>query len=607
MSTQAVLRRRVAATSALVLAAFGQMGTSASPGQASSRQSCPSPHLPGSSRFRRRSGRLVALVIGTCLALGLLGALESPGDAASGRGGAACALTHAQTRTTVGGRSLTVARPTTVGIRCAGAIGETTAAGTPPLIKHTGPVMATPSAGDQVVVTPIFWEPNGTYSFTSSYKSLIVQYLHDLASASGRMDNVFGTVFEYAGSNGGVNYKMLVGSPIDDTNGYPTAGCTTNTGQVYADGTGYTTCLDDDQIIAETDAMVGTHSLPRGYGHLYVVFLPKHVESCFYPGNPVSQQCTINPTASAAYCAYHSSFTNGSDTVYANMPFPVYSSATGYSCTDENLGTAGQIQSPNGDVDADVEISPLSHEMAEAMTDPDGNAWYDSSGYENGDECAYIYETLSGTSGALYNQAVHGHHYLTQEEFSNRDYNAGNDGCLQGGQPVVPQVTKIAPASGAVAGGTQVAISGNGFAGTTSVRFGSKAATFTFIDGTHLKAKAPKGTAGTVDVTVTTSAGTSKKVAVDHFAYRAPKPVVTSVSPARGTHNGGTTVTIHGSGFVAGAAVRFGRAPGRSVKVVSSTKISVRSPKHGKGKVDVTVHTAGGISATGSHDHYRFT
>jgi len=153
-----------------------------------------------------------------------------------------------------------------------------------------------------------------------------------------------------------------------------------------------------------------------------VLYLPKHVESCFNAGSTTSSanQCTINYEPSAAYCAYHSEASTGA--VYANMPYPVYSSGTGYSCASE--GTFGVVESPNNNPDGDVEISPSSHEVSEAITDPDtSTGWYDSSGYEIGDECAYVYGTTSGSAGALYNQTINGLHFLTQEEFSNKDYN----------------------------------------------------------------------------------------------------------------------------------------------------------------------------------------
>ena len=38
----------------------------------------------------------------------------------------------------------------------------------------------------------------------------------------------------------------------------------------------------------------------------------------------------------------------------------------------------------------------------------------------------------SGTPGALYNQTINGHHYLTQEEFSNNSFFQSGGGCLQG-------------------------------------------------------------------------------------------------------------------------------------------------------------------------------
>ncbi|HEV7148826.1 MAG TPA: hypothetical protein VGN48_17685, partial [Pedococcus sp.] len=153
--------------------------------------------------------------------------------------------------------------------------------------------------------------------------------------------------------------------------------------------------------------------------------------SCFFAGSTLTaaNACTINHQPSAAYCAYHSQDTN-LGTVYANMPFPIYLSPVGYTCGSNAHGHK-IIESPNGNPDADTEISPTSHEIMEATTDPDTvTGWYDSNGYENGDECAYVYGTMSGTAGSRYNQVINGHFYLTQEEFSNRDFALTGKGCL---------------------------------------------------------------------------------------------------------------------------------------------------------------------------------
>ena len=112
------------------------------------------------------------------------------------------------------------------------------------------------------------------------------------------------------------------------------------------------------------------------------------------------------------------------------MPYPIYLSATGATCgTEANFGV---IESPNGNPDGDVEISPTSHEVSEAITDPDTQAgWYDSSGFEIGDECAYFFGQTQGQAGQLYNQVINGQHFLTQEEISNRDFAATGGGCVQ--------------------------------------------------------------------------------------------------------------------------------------------------------------------------------
>jgi hypothetical protein len=112
------------------------------------------------------------------------------------------------------------------------------------------------------------------------------------------------------------------------------------------------------------------------------------------------------------------------------MPFPIYGSPVGFTCSSDAVFPV--VQTPNGDPDADTQVSPASHEVMEAITDPDTvTGWYDSSGYENGDECAYVFGQTQGTEGALYNQVIRRHHYLTQEEFSNKDFAKTGGGCLQ--------------------------------------------------------------------------------------------------------------------------------------------------------------------------------
>jgi hypothetical protein len=250
------------------------------------------------------------------------------------------------------------------------------------------------------------------------------------------------------------------------------------------------------------------------------MLLPKHVESCFSAGNPSNQQCTINPSPSAAYCAYHSMFTGTS--VYANMPFPVYRSATGFSCTDENLGGDGVLQSPNGNLDADVEISPLSHEISEAVTDPDvSTGWYDASGNENGDECAYEYGALSGVDGTFYNQVVNGHHYLTQEEFSNHNFAIGQGGCLQHYVAYLHgKVTALSAHSGTHLGNKTITITGSNFGATTSVKFGTvKAKSFALVDSNKITAVTPAHPKGKVNVFVFNAVGHSAIVAADKYTF----------------------------------------------------------------------------------------
>ena len=108
-----------------------------------------------------------------------------------------------------------------------------------------------------------------------------------------------------------------------------------------------------------------------------------------------------------------------------------------------------------------------------------------------------------------------------------------------------------------------------------------------------ITAYSPAGT-GTVDVTVTTPGGTSATSTADQFTYA---PTISSISPTAGTVNGGTVVTITGTGFAGATAVEFGTTQATAFTVVSPTVISASSPP-GTGAVGVTVTTSNGTSAT---------
>ncbi len=86
--------------------------------------------------------------------------------------------------------------------------------------------------------------------------------------------------------------------------------------------------------------------------------------------------------------------------------------------------------------------------------------------------------------------------------------------------PVPPTVTAVSPATGPVAGGTPVTITGTGFTGATSVHFGSAAGIAVVVESdTQLTVTTPAGPAGAAPVTVTAPGGTSTAGATSQFTY----------------------------------------------------------------------------------------
>jgi hypothetical protein len=83
-------------------------------------------------------------------------------------------------------------------------------------------------------------------------------------------------------------------------------------------------------------------------------------------------------------------------------------------------------------------------------------------------------------------------------------------------------------------------------------------------------------------------------------------PTVTRISPTSGPSAGGTSVTITGTGFLAGSTVKFGTLAAAKVTVSSTGTITAVSPAGSSGAVDVTVSDGEGTSAIGASDKFTY-
>ena len=164
----------------------------------------------------------------------------------------------------------------------------------------------------------------------------------------------------------------------------------------------------DIEIIAYSAAIFsGEH----GYGHTYHVFLAPGQDLCFDGSNLACY--SPDDAASFVFCAYHSSFSvNGfGHVIYSAEPF-------------QNVnGCAVRPNTPNGQL-ADSTDDVLSHEAFEAITDPDGDAWWNMIdnglfGQEIADECSFVTFTPTNAYGDPSDIRLNGKPYAIQPEYSN--------------------------------------------------------------------------------------------------------------------------------------------------------------------------------------------
>jgi hypothetical protein len=123
---------------------------------------------------------------------------------------------------------------------------------------------------------------------------------------------------------------------------------------------------------------------------------------------PPGMKVTMSGSSCSTFCGYHGHFTyNGFDIRYAVFPY-----LNCNACKLSNLTVA------------DMMTIVASHEIREAVTDPQLNAWYDNSGYEADDKCAWhnLYRTTDG--------------FAVQPEYSNGDGSTyPGPGCVVPDQP----------------------------------------------------------------------------------------------------------------------------------------------------------------------------
>ena len=258
--------------------------------------------------------------------------------------------------------------------------------GTRNLVNHGGPVMT------KVTNYAIFWNPGGSPTDTekfdshgdAGYEQTIENYLSD----AGRT-NFSDIVTQYSSASGAF------------TNGAPTA--VVDVAAALSGATGSSSNpLQDSDIQAEIIKVMSAQGWTAGPSNIFFVFTPLNVYSCD------AGYCSFT-----YFCAYHGPSTstfNGQTFLYANMP-------DAGTLLNGNSGPCWSGEPTPGDLDAYATINVTSHEQMETVTDPNLDAWYDSSGEEIGDKCAWNFGTITNNADVTLN----GSSATVQKEWSNAD------------------------------------------------------------------------------------------------------------------------------------------------------------------------------------------
>jgi hypothetical protein len=168
----------------------------------------------------------------------------------------------------------------------------------------------------------------------------------------------------------------------------------------------------------------------------------------------------------------------------------------------------------------------------------------------------------------------------------------------------VLQVSGVQPATGNVAGGYLVMLTGSGFKPGMGVSLCgiSVPATQVLSENATVVTVPTTDVAGLCDIKVTNLDGSSFVLA-DGFLYEVDDviteaPTIGLVSPKKGPIDGGTWVLVSGANFASGATVAFGATPAAAVQHINTNALLALTAPAAPGYASVKVTNPDGLSST---------
>jgi hypothetical protein len=218
------------------------------------------------------------------------------------------------------------------------------------LVNHGGPVITSAH------VVFIFWGPSfGSGGADASYAATLQGFRNQFGTTG-----EYNVITQYTGSNGTVALTNLGGGTAD-----------------LFDSTTPPTNVTDAIVQSEVNKYLASNAFDANA--IYEVVIP----SSSYSSSGSSTSCG---GPSLAYCASHGNFTtSGRDVRYSIEPYP--------SCSGCAVSGWSAVQNQEHFV---------CHETREAVTDPDGTTWWDRTGNEADDKCAWSPTPFIGTNGYSY-------------------------------------------------------------------------------------------------------------------------------------------------------------------------------------------------------------